>query len=547
MRRISLAFALGWIGSCYSGLELGGGAGGDEAAGTAGATEAVADSGDSGGDADVAVSPSEVARITRAQYQRTIAAIFGDAIAGVVDFGKLPADGKIGSFASNAGLNVNVDSADAYRMVAEEIGTAAGAQAGALLGCAESDACVTAFVSAYGRRIYRRALSDAELDVFVQFWTSNRESASQADAMRMVVTAMLQTPDFLYLLEKGAEEDDADVRRLTGFELGARLSFFLWGQAPDDALLDAAAAGRLDDEAGLGDEVRRLLADARADETLVRFHTSWLGIDGLETAVVDPEQFPQFEDLRDDMAEETRRFVLHVFRQDDAQLATLFGADYSFASAELAAFYGAGVAGQGDDGEIALEASQRRGLLTHASYLTTHARSPERAPIYRGRSLLVDVFCNQLPPPDGVDTTIDFDSSASARQQIEDATSGPACAGCHSLINPLGYLFENYDAIGRWRTMDGTWPVEAEATILGTDIDGTYANAPQLLERLASSGAAEACVSRQWLRFALARPEGAEDEAAIAAAAAAAGGDMLKLVDAITHSDTFRHRRLPSE
>jgi Protein of unknown function (DUF1592)/Protein of unknown function (DUF1588)/Protein of unknown function (DUF1595)/Protein of unknown function (DUF1585)/Protein of unknown function (DUF1587) len=534
--------------ACYTGLGGSSGAGGaDDAAGSddgVAGSEGESTAGESGGAADAAVSPSDVARLTRLEYERTVTAIFGAELAADVDFEGLPADGRLGRFESNAGLDVNIDSVDAYRIVAEDVGEAAGARAASLLGCEESPECVAAFITSYGRFIYRRSLSAGELDVFVQFWNANREGGELADAMRLVVTALLQTPDFLYRLEKGGAGDDGEVRRLTGEEVASRLSFFLWKSGPDTELLDAAAAGDLDSAEGLLAQAERLLADPRADDTLVRFHNVWLGIDAFETELVDAERFPEFEALRADMIDETRQFILHVIREDDAQVSTLFTAEYSFASPELAAFYGDGVASS-DDGEITLDPRQRMGLLTHASYLTAHARTPERAPIYRGRSLLVDMFCKQLTPPPNVNTTIDFDSSSSARQQIEDATAGPACTGCHRMINPLGFLFENYDGVGQWRTMDGVYPVEAAAEVVGTDIDGAYANATELITRLGDSADLQACVSRQWMRFALSRPEGSEDEGSIVAASEQAGGDIHALIGALTQTDAFRHRRLP--
>jgi hypothetical protein len=518
---------------------------GDDAADGAGDDEGNAD--DDGGDtADVEVAPSGLGRLTRIEYQRTVTQIFGEALAADVDFENLPADGRIGRFESNADLAVNIDSVDAYRLVAEDAGEAAGARATELLGCEESPECVAAFITTYGRRVYRRALNDAEVEVFVQFWDAMRSEGDLADAMRLTVTAFLQTPDFLYRLEKGEPGDDGDVRRLTGEEVASRLSYFLWRSGPDDALLDAAEADELDTPEGVLAHAERMLADPRADDTLVRFHIQWLGIDALETQLVDLDRFPEYEALSEDMLDETRRFVLHVFREDDATLATLFTADYSFASPELAAFYGAGVESSGDEGQIALDGRQRRGLLTQASYLTSHARSPERAAIYRGRSLLVDVFCQQLVPPDNVDTAIEFDTTRPAREQIEGATAGPACAGCHQLINPLGFLFENYDGIGGWRTQDGEYPVDAAAEVLGTDIDGEYANATELMLRLGDSPLVAACVARQWMRFALSRPEGPEDETSITEAYENADGDLRAMIGAITQTDVFRHRRLPA-
>jgi hypothetical protein len=533
---------------CYTGLngtDPGADAAGDDAGGVdeSGDDEGSADEG--GDDTNVDVSPSGLARLTRREYQRTVTAIFGEELVADVVFDALPADGRIGRFESNADLDVNIDSVDAYRLVAEDIGDAAGARVDALLGCEESPECVAAFITAYGRRIYRRPLTEGEVEAFVGFWDATRSEGDLADAMRLTVTTFLQTPDFLYRLEKGEPGDDDDIRRLTGEEVASRLAFFLWQSGPDDALLDAAAAGDLDTPEGVLAQAERLLEDRRADDTLVRFHTTWLGIDALETQIIDAERFPEYEALREDMLDETRRFVLHVFREDDASLTKLFSADYSFASPALASFYGEGVESMSDGGKIELDGRQRRGLLTQASYLTSHARSPERAAIYRGRSLLVDVFCQQLVPPDNVDTAIEFDTTRPAREQIENATAGPACAGCHQLINPLGFLFENYDGIGQWRTQDGEYPVDAQAKVLGTDIDGPYANATELVSRLGESPDVAECVARQWMRLALSRSEGPEDETSINAAHEKADGDLRALIVAITQTDAFRYRRVP--
>ncbi len=534
---------------CYSGLSVDADSLGASDTAPTGNAEGTAEggSGETGIDDEEptadSVSVSGLSRITSAEYERTVTAIFGESVVADVNFETLPADGSIGRFETNAGLDVNIDSVDGYRLVAEDIGFAAGERAATLLGCEESPECVEGFVRDYGLLIYRRPLTDAEVGVFVEFWDAMRAEGTLADAMRMCVTALLQTPDFLYRLEKGEPGDEGDVRRLTGYEVASRLSFFVWGSGPDLELLEAAGAGELDSAAGVEAQTERLLADARADDTILRFHKSWLGLEALATQEVDAEEFPEFEGLRDDMIAETEAFILHVFRQDDAHVSTLLSADYSFASPELAAMYGEGV--QSVDGEqITLNPAQRLGILTQASFLTSHARSPQRAPIYRGTSLLIDLFCVQFPPPPDVGTAVEFDSSASAREQIEDATAGAECQGCHVSINPLGFLFEHYDALGRWRTMDGEYPVDAAASIASTDIDGDYADAIELIPAMAESEQVQRCVSRQWMRFALSRPDGAMDADSIAQAAETARGDMRALVGAITQTDAFRYRRL---
>jgi len=492
----------------------------------------------------LSVALSGLARLTRVEYQRTVTAILGAALVAEVNFDNLPADGKTGQFENNTDLNVNIDIVDAYRMVAEDMGEQARVNATTLLGCEESPTCVDTFIRTYGERIYRRPLSVDEVDRFLAFWNTARSEGDLGDAMRLIIAAFFQMPDFLYRLEKGEDSDTNDVRRLTAYELASRLSFFLWKSGPDEQLLAAAANGELDTPDGIGTQVQRILQDPRADYAILRFHASWLGLTALETQVVDTEAFPQYEQLRDDMVDETEQFVLHLFRDGDAQVRTLFTADYSFATPELAAFYGEGASSVANDGRIVLDPQQRRGILTHASYLTAHAKTPSRAAIYRGKSILVDVFCKSLALPDNVDTAIDFDPTRSAREQIEEATSAPACSGCHGMINPLGFLFENYDGIGRWRTMDGAYPVDASGALNGTDVDGPLVGATELMAKLAESKEVADCMSRQWLRFALSRLDGGLDEGSIVSASDEAQGDMRTLIVALTRTDAFRHRRV---
>lgn len=490
----------------------------------------------------VAVAPSSLARLTAVEYQRTVTAIFGDELVAGVQFETLPADGVVGQFATNAGLNVNADSADRYRIVAEQIGARAGERASALLGCDESEACVDAFIRSYGELIYRRPLSDDEVGVFRNFWTTARSQGSVNDAMRLIVTAFLQTPDFLYRLE---QVPGGTLAKLNGYELASRLAFFLWKSGPDRELLTAASNHDLDTRGGLAAQARRLLDDKRADFTLLHFFTAWLGIAVLDRQDVNPVEFPEYAGLRDDMIAETQAFILHVFRNDDAQLRTLFSANYSFASPKLATFYGAGVV-KTEGNRITLDPSQRMGVLTQASFLTAHARTPTRAAIFRGRSMLIDVLCKPLVFPANGNTAVNFDPTLPGRKQVEQVTSSPGCRECHALFNPMGFLFENYDGIGRWRTTDHGEPVNATAEVIGTEVGGTMTGAPEFLRKLGDSEEVANCMARQWFRFALSRMDEAADEESIVSAATAAHGDMRELIVNIVQSDGFRYRALPT-
>jgi hypothetical protein len=493
----------------------------------------------------LAVAPSKISRLTRIEYERTVTAIFGAELLTGVRFDNLPSDSKAGPFESNAPLDVDEDGVDGYRNVAEAIGERAGADAEALLGCEESSACVEGFVQDLGDKLYRRPLDAEAQAAYLKLFEAIRNSGTLSDALRVTVTAMLQSPQFLYRLELGTETSEPDVRRLTGYELAARLSFFLWKTAPDAELIAAAGAGDLDEPEGIEREARRLLTDPRADYTIGRFHLAWLGVAELEEHALDTEAFPDFEALKADMLAETEQFVVDVFHHD-AKLETLLSAPYTFASPALAAFYGS--AEPDADGKLALDTDQRLGVLTHASFLTAHAKSPKTAAIHRGKAIREQLFCQGLPAPPPVDTIIEPDPSLTTREQIEQKTAPETCAACHTLINPLGFLFENYDAIGRWRTEDNGLPVDASGGISETDVDGDLVGAVELAQALASSETVTSCVSRQWLRFALGRDDGKLDTESIELASERAhqqSGDLRELIVGLTISDAFRHRRVP--
>lgn len=489
---------------------------------------------------------SPIPRLTRVEYERTLRAVFDDAFAEDLRFDFLPSDGRAGPFASNAFFDVDDDGVEGYRAVAEAAGDVAGARATELLGCASpaSASCLESFLDRYGTALYRRPLRDEERAAYLALATGR----SEADFVRLAITAMLQSPHFLYRIELGEPTGDPAVVKLTGYEIATRLSFFLWKSAPDEELMAAAAAGDLATAEGVEAQARRMLGDPRADYTIVRFHTDWLGITEIEHHTVNETRFPDFAAISDDMLAETEEFALHVFRDADASLSTLLTAPYSFASPELAAHYGLDAPATTGISRIELDGTERAGILTQASFLTVHAHDPTTAGVHRGKAIRERFLCQTLPNPPPIDTLIAPDPSLSTRQQLEQKTSPETCTSCHRLMNPLGFTFEHYDAIGAFRTMDGTHAIDASGAAHDSDIEGPIDGAIDLANRLAASEQVHQCVARQWLRAALGRPDLPLDEQSLDAAYArydGSGRDLRELVVALTTTDAFRFRRIP--
>lgn len=491
---------------------------------------------------------SPLLRVTRLEYQVLLRDALGDSVAEGLRYDYLPSDGTTGPFASNALLDVDSDSVEAYRTLAESAGALAGAEATDQLACEASGdasaACIEAYLNRLGATLFRRALSADDRAPYLALYETARAAGSDADGVRMVVTAMLQSVHFLYRVEIGRPTEVPGVVALTGDEVAVRLANFLWRSAPDEALLDAARDGRLDDAEGVMDEARRMLADPRSDVSIGHFHTAWLGMEQLLNRNIDG--MPEFADLRDDMLEETRAFSVHVFRADPS-LTTLLTADYTVGSPELATFYGADPPDA--MGLIHLDPTERAGILTHAGYIASHTTSAASAGVHRGRSIRTRFLCQSLPTPPPIDMVIPPDPTLSARQQLTQKTSPAACAGCHRLMNPTGFLFEHYDRAGAYRDMDGIFPVDATGAVNNSDLEGPLDGAVELSEALSTSTEVERCIAHQWLRYALGRELSVEEDGRAQRDAffhyIEHGRDLRELVVGITGTDAFRHRRIP--
>lgn len=495
-------------------------------------------------EAVVSVGASPMLRLTREQYDNTIRDLLG-----IDDHpsASLQADEENGAFRVNAVAPVGRVVAEQYMLAAEDLAARATVDLDALVGCdfraVGVEACAAQFVDRFGRRAYRRPLTSDETaayrTLFAEFQTDVRF------AIQVVVQAMLQSPNFLYRPELVPEgRGDGEIIALGPYELASRLSYYLWASMPDDALLDAAAAGELATPEGLRAQAERMLADAKAADAIGSFHAQWLTVDELDRVEKDPVVFPEWNArLRSSMANETRLFADHVIRQGDGRLSTLLTGPFTFVDAQTAPIYGVAA-----DGRVDLDPAQRAGLLTQPGVLAATSHNVETSPTLRGRLVRELFFCQPLlDPPADVDTTLPpVEPGSTRRERLSIHMEGAVCAGCHRLTDPIGFGFEVFDAIGRYRTTENGRAIDPSVELVSTDIDGSYADAVELAHAMAESDTVARCVAKQWFQFALSRPVTPADACASRSLEdlLVETDDVRALMLAIVASDAFRMQRL---
>jgi hypothetical protein len=435
------------------------------------------------------------------------------------------------------------------------------------LGGPADDACAAALLDGFGARAFRRPLTADEREWLLGVYGDAKTALSFAEAIEVLVEVILQSPQVVYLPETGVTRDGlpTNVRQLTDHEVASRLSYFLWDTMPDDALFDAAARGELGATEGIRAQAERMLADPRAEATIQDFFWTFLQLNGgrlhhaLEDTAKDAELFPEYDaELRAAMRTELEAFVHRVFFEENGSFEQLMLDNHAYVNGPLAALYGVegGPTAADDWRWVELPATERAGLLTRAAFLTVFAAANVHSPIRRGVFVIEQVLCNDLgePPPNASDVpveggTVDDGSGAtvvrSVRQDVEARTTGETCTVCHSVINPTGFAFENYDAIGRFRTEElGTGlPLDATGRIQGSDVDGEVHGALELSRELTRSDRVRSCFADRWMTRAMGQAPGELDACALDAARARFRdtGSLRELVLAIVESDAFRY------
>jgi hypothetical protein len=406
-------------------------------------------------------------------------------------------------------------------------------------------ACARTFVTSFGRRAWRRPLTDEEV---VRYATVATGAASLLNdfwkGLACGVSGLLQSPHFLYRAEIGAPDPaDGTRRRLDGYELAARLSYLLWDTTPDAELLAAAGDGRLASAAGLGAQADRLLGSPRARPALQTFFADRLRLDDLAGVMQPAGTFKQLTPtLLSSMKKETLGVIDDLVSGRDADVRELIDGSSTFVNDELAALYGLPKPGKADPIKVTLPAaSPRAGYLGQGSFLALTSHPVVTSPTRRGKFIREVVMCQTIPPPPpNVNAALPPNTAGARtmRERLELHRADPACNSCHAMTDPVGLAFESFDAIGGYRTSDGGLPIDASGVLDGA----SYADAASFAHLLRARPETSECLVRGYFRYLSGHVEAAGEEPAIAGLVAGfqrSGFRFRALVKAAVDSPAF--------
>jgi hypothetical protein len=518
--------------------------------GTSAGSPGVSGAGGSSGPAPPLTTGGNALRLlTQAEYLSSLKSLFGNVTTPL----ELPDDTSVGGFISLGAskVSVNPTGADAYEaasraVVAEVFGDMTRWQT--LVGCKPqanlSDTCVETFVRTFGKRVFRRNLSDAEFQQWVQLARNAAMLAGNAElGLSTLVSGFLQSPNFLYRVETNALDPSNDRLKYDGRSMADRLAFFLTGGPPNAELVTAAESGRLDTAEGVRTAATPMLNDPGLVARLTSFFYEYAQADLVMAVEKSPELFPTFNDsLRNSMREGTRLFLEKVVLAPGADVRSLFDSNQTFADAALAPIYGLTASASGF-AQFTLPAQQgRAGIMGQAGMLAAHSKPDHSSPTARGMFMLQAFLCTTPPPPPpGVITELVVDPKLTTRQRLELHRANPSCGGCHALFDPMGMALEHFDSIGRYRETEDGLTIDASGTL---SVDGTAFNgAAELGTALRNSPEVTECLLRNFYRSVNGRDDDLYDQPQIdgmVASLSSRGYVFRDLVADFVTSEAFR-------
>lgn len=504
---------------------------------------------------DPAPGAAPLRRITETQWRATVEALFPGSTGGVAFPRTLYRRGyRTDAVLGEVSRDGSVAIGDASAAIAEAV---VPADVSRLLGCTPTtdaaDACLARYVEQFGARAFRRPLHAEERATFTALYADlvGDEALSVQEGVVGVVEAILASPQLHYLTTDVADSD-GEVIHLPDHAIAERMSYLLWNEPPDETLRAAADEGRLSSREDIERETRRMVTDARTTRMISGFVEDWLELHRVRGMTKDPTAFPAWASgLAGSIQAEHEAFVTQVMN-DDGRLHTLLAADFAVVDPRLAEIYGTG----SGEGRVAL-GPERRGILNLSGFLAGHAGATEPAPVLRGVTVIRQVLCEDMELPVGLAVTSPpQDPTRTTRERFNAHRADPVCAGCHDRIDPIGFAFEDFDAVGEHRNRDENGlSVDATGRVRSVDgaLDVRVDGGAEVADALAASPVVRSCFARQVFGYAEGRvlsriaSDAAIDNCAvsqIAAQFAESDGDIRELLVAITTSEAFRERRI---
>jgi hypothetical protein len=406
----------------------------------------------------------------------------------------------------------------------------------------------------FAKRAWRRPVSDRETERLTSLVAyALKQKATFEESIQVALQAILTSPSFLFRWELDPTEKEGEgTRQLNEYELASRLSYFLWSSMPDEELFALADEGRLSDPEVLKHQVERMIQDPKSDAFVTNFAGQWLQFRSLDTVTPDPTRFPTYNDeLRQAMQRESELFFSEIMRTNRS-LTDFLDADFTYLNETLARHYGMeGVQGK-EFQRVSLDAdSQRGGVLTQASVLTLTSNPTRTSPVLRGKWILEQIMGTPPPPPPPdaplLEETEEAMLSGSLRERMEKHRIKPDCATCHEKMDPIGFAFENFNAVGEWRDLDEGFPIDPSGKLPdGTEFDGPK----DLIKELMKRDTFVRSVIEKMLTFALGRGLEYYDQCTVDEIYEDLSADHLKfqtLIQSIVLSKPFQLRNLEGD
>lgn len=495
-------------------------------------------------------SSTRVRRVTRVEFDNSTSALLGRPVTFGAD---LAIEDRVLGYDNHDQLAVGQLVASQLQTAGQKLADAA-LSSPAIATCSSTNDldCARSFIDTFTPRAFRRPVTQAEKDDLLALYKAGKDGSDFNGGINLVLQGIFQSGSFLYKTELGADDGRKGTIELTQHEIATALSYLVTASTPDALLTAAADRGELTDPDVRVQHVTRLLKDDRARLNTRSFVMQWFGLNNLGSLQKDNQIFPDFNPaLRSALKSETETFIDAVMFSGDAKLKTLLTANFTYADNTVATFYGLTARPGTSFARVSLP-NERTGILNQAALLATYAHNDATAPVLRGKMVRTQVLCREMPPPppNVVNTPPPPDGVKTTRQRLADHVGNGSCQDCHRLIDPIGLGFEDFDGLGKFRTIENNAPVNASGSLPATGDtahEGSFTGGAALARLVAENTSTGSCAPLQLFRYSVGRVENDNDQCALDEMRAAFDGnaqDFRAALAGLVHSQAFIRREV---